>query len=161
MENINEHDVTRNMLSVMRNTPTSRGYANNLIINESHSLSSDEEELSSTELAEEQQAFRDTVSPRVSFNSFKVYPKIKNVVFSGEFENMDGLEWQFTLEDADGLYITASNVPISEGTLVTLKKLKGYYDNWADEWSQKLATEYNRNSEDDNQEDDVQQSDSV
>jgi hypothetical protein len=150
MENINEHDITRKMLSTMRVSTLTEGY----------NKKGDEEDLTSSELSEEHQNFRDTVTPRVDFTSFKVYPNNKNVVFSGKFETMNGLEWQFTLEDVNGLYISASNVPISDDTLTTIKKLKGYYDNWADEWSKKIATEYNRDS-DDEEESDVQQTDSA
>ena len=63
-------------------------------------------------------------------------------MFSGKFESMDGLEWQFTLEDYDGLYITANNAVMSDEAIDIIKKLKGYYDNWADEWSKKLPREY-------------------
>jgi len=156
MENLNEHDITRNMLNTIRRKPMiSEG-----VINENLNQNNDEEDLTSSELSEEQAGFRDAVSPRVDFTGFKVYPNTKNVVFSGKFENMGELEWQFTLEDADGLYISAENVPISDDAITTLKKLKGYYDNWADDWAQKLATEYNRDSSDD-EEDDVQQTDSA
>jgi len=137
MEKLNEHDVTRGMLNRIRKS----------ILNEEFGKSSDEEDLTSSELSEEQASFRDTVSPRVDFTGFKVYPKNKNVVFSGKFSNMGGLEWQFTLEDANGLYITANNVPMTDDTINTIKKLKGYYDNWADDWAKKLATEYNRDSD--------------
>jgi|AntRauTorckE6833_2_1112554.scaffolds.fasta_scaffold04800_3 hypothetical protein len=142
MENIFEHDITKKMLSEIRGNNNS--LVSKRLINEN---ANDEEELSSSELSEEQKNFRDTVSPRVDFTGFNVYPKTKNVVFSGKFENMGGLEWQFTLEDSNGLYITANNVPFSEDTIATIKKLKGYYDNWADTWAQKLATEYNRDSD--------------
>ena len=150
MDYITEHNITKQMLSTIRKKAT---------LNENFNANSgDEEELTSTELSEEQKNFRDTVSPRVDFTGFKVYPKNKNVVFSGRFENLGGLEWEFTLEDANGLYITANNVPFSDDVIDTIKKLKGYYDNWADEWAQKLATEYNRDSESD---EDVQESDVV
>jgi hypothetical protein len=154
MEYLNEHDITSNMLKAMRSASR---HQNKSVLTEG--TNSDEEELTSAELSEEQAAFRDTVSPRVDFTGFKVYPNTKNVIFSGKFENMGGLEWQFTLEDADGLYISADNVPMSEDAITTIKKLKGYYDNWADDWAQKLATEYNRDSSE--QEGDTQQSDSV
>lgn len=150
MDYITEHNITKQMLSTIRSKPT---------LNENFNVNSgDEEELTSSELSEEQKNFRDTVSPRVDFTGFKVYPKNKNVVFSGRFENLGGLEWEFTLEDANGLYITANNVPFSDDVIETIKKLKGYYDNWADEWAQKLATEYNRDS---NSDEDVQESDIV
>jgi hypothetical protein len=133
MENLNEQDITKKMLSTIRSRSINENISNN-----------DQEELSPAELSEEQTNFRNTVSPRVDFTGFKIYPKNKNVVFSGKFENMGGLEWEFTLEDANGLYITANNVPFSDDTIDMVKKLKGFYDNWADEWAQKLATEYNR-----------------
>ena len=139
MKPINEQDFTRSMLNTIREN-------SNEITTDNRS---EEEELTSDELSEEQKSFRDTVSPRVEFSSFKIYPKNKNVVFSGKFETLGGLEWQFTLEDTNGLYITATNVPISEETITIIKKLKGYYDNWASDWSEKLSTEYNRNSESD------------
>jgi hypothetical protein len=149
---INEHDITRNMLTTIRED---RMITENL----DNTTTSDEEELTSAELSEQQTNFRKTVSPRVDFTGFKVYPKNKNVVFSGKFENMGGLEWEFTLEDANGLYISANNVPFSDDTIETIKKLKGFYDNWADEWAEKLATEYNRDSE--QGEEEVQNSDVV
>lgn len=141
-EQFDANDITKKMLSEIRKG--NKPLVNKTFINEN---TNDEEELSSSELSEEQKNFRDAVSPRVDFTGFKVYPKTKNVVFSGKFENMGGLEWQFTLEDANGLYITANNVPFSNDSIDTIKKLKGYYDNWADDWAQKLATEYNRDSE--------------
>lgn len=149
MERLDEQDITKKMLSTIRKRT---------LINEANNSNSDEEELTSAELSEQQANFRDTVSPRVDFTGFKVYPKNKNVVFSGKFENMGGLEWEFTLEDTNGLYITANNVPFSDDTIEMIKKLKGFYDNWADEWAQKLATEYNRGSESDEQ---VQEPDAV
>jgi hypothetical protein len=159
MERLNEQEVTKQMLSIMRQRDTINEEVENAQSPDTFDTDSqsDEEELSSAELSEEQANFRNTVSPRVDFTGFKVYPKNKNVVFSGKFENMGGLEWEFTLEDANGLYISANNVPFSNDTIDTIKKLKGFYDNWADEWAQKLATEYNRNTSDD----EVQESDVV
>lgn len=143
MEKLNEHDVTKSMLSTIRkvilNEEVENESADEQVVSNDEG---DEEELTSAELSEEQMNFRESVSPRVNFTGFKIYPKNKNVVFSGKFENMGGLEWQFTLEDSDGLYITTNNVPFNNDTIDTIKKLKGYYDNWADEWAEKLATEY-------------------
>ena len=153
MKNLNEQDITKQMLSNIRKITLNEEAGAEIVDGESFKKmdGEDEEELTSPELSEEQQGFRDAVSPRVEFTSFKVYPKSKNVVFSGKFNNLGGLEWQFTLEDADGLYISASNVQMTNDSINTIKKLKGYYDNWADDWAKKIATEYNRNSEDDNE----------
>ena len=89
MEYLNEHDITSNMLKAMRSASR---HQNKSVLTEG--TNSDEEELTSAELSEEQAAFRDTVSPRVDFTGFKVYPNTKNVIFSGKFENMGGLEWR-------------------------------------------------------------------
>ena len=132
---INEHEVTKKMLSKIRE--------NKLILE--GDVSDGAVELSDVELKDEEEKFRNTVSPRVVFNSFKVYPKVNNVVFSGVFDILGGLEWQFTLEDINGLYITVNNLIVSEETMLTLKKLKGYYDNWSLEWAKKISTEYRSN----------------
>jgi hypothetical protein len=46
------------------------------------------------------------------------------------------------LEDTEGLYINASNLQLTDEVMTRLQRLKGFYKNWADEWSNKLATEY-------------------
>lgn len=152
---LTEQEITKQMLATINEgefgSDVVDGKSYSKIETTTNDNGEDEEELSAPELSEEQQGFRDAVSPRVEFTSFKVYPKNKNVVFSGKFNNLGGLEWQFTLEDADGLYISAENVQMTNDSVNTIKKLKGYYDNWADDWAKKIATEYNRNSEDENE----------
>lgn len=97
---------------------------------------------SQEELTQEHQRFREVVGPRVEFTMFNIYPQAGNVVFGGKFQDMDGLEWQFTLEETDGLYITVNNMQVSDDVVTRIQKLRGYYDNWAGDWSNKLATEY-------------------
>ncbi len=101
---------------------------------------------SQEEMAAEYEKFSQVVSSRVEFTTFKIYPEANNVILGGVFQGMSGLEWQFSLEDEDGLYITVNNLQVDDNVMTTLQKLKGYYDNWADEWSQKLNTEYKANS---------------
>lgn len=101
---------------------------------------------SQEEMNAEYDKFSDVVNPRVQFKVFKIYPKANNVILGGTFQGMSGLEWQFSLEDENGLYITVNNLQVDNDVIQTLQKLKGYYDNWANEWSKKLATEYKNNS---------------
>ena len=35
-----------------------------------------------------------------------------------------------------------SNIDLSDKVSLLLQKLKGYYENWVDEWALKLANEY-------------------
>lgn len=157
MENLNEYDITKRMINEIRGTKriitedeeigsdVDNEVDTTQQNNENNSDNQDEEELTSAELSDEQKKFRDTVSPRVEFTSFFIYPKNKNAVFSGKFKNLGGLEWEYTLEDSDGLYISCDNVQMTEDAMNTIKKLKGYYLTWAEEWAEKISTEYNSN----------------
>lgn len=161
-----EHDITRKMLQTMREshvpkysknlqflkeaaTPLPQGQMNVVGDDEQAQMNvvGDEDENDSIqpsqeEITQEEQKFREVVGPRVEFTTFKIYPQADNVVFGGKFQDMDGLEWQFSLEETDGLYITTNNMQVSDDVVTRIQKLKGYYDNWAGEWSNKLATEY-------------------
>lgn len=148
---MDQHDMTRKMLQTIREnqTPktlkflTENNYetaADAQSPNEDDSIQPSQEEI-----AQEQQKFREVVGPRVEFTTFNIYPQAGNVVFGGKFQDMDGMEWQFTLEETDGLYITVNNMQVSDDVVTRIQKLRGYYDNWAGDWSNKLATEYKGN----------------
>jgi len=100
-------------------------------------------DVNSQEAKEEESKFMDTVTPRVTFTSFKVYPDTANVEFSGKFDN--GIEWQ--MSKTDGLFLNTSNIELDDEILILLKKLNGYYVNWTDEWSKKMNTEYKKSDE--------------
>ena len=160
---INDYDLTKNMLNTIRTINEAVEEEDEVKVKQ---ISNDgETELESTydkpktevdsveltldEKKEEESDFRAAVSPRVEFDTFNVYPTTNNVIFSGTLQTMGGLKWQFTLDDEDGVYITANNVQLSDASIDTIGKLKGYYMNWADKWSEKLATEYHGDDEND------------
>lgn len=127
-EPINEHDMTKKMLQIM----------NEGIGDEKDGVI----ELSGDERQQEEQKFREVLGNLVNFTVFNIYPDANNVVFGGQFQGMGGMEFQFTLEDANGVYVTANNMQLTSEVVETIQKLKGYYDNWKEEWANKLATEY-------------------
>lgn len=90
---------------------------------------------------EEESKFRDTVSPRVEFKKILIYPGAFNVEWSGKFTNSD-LEWVYSLDNSNGVYISGDLVRLDDDMMETLKKLVGYYDTWSNEWANKLAKEY-------------------
>ncbi len=49
------------------------------MLREQVETSSDSKDLDPAELSEEQQKFRDTVTPRTTYNSFKLYPQAQHV----------------------------------------------------------------------------------
>ena len=106
------------------------------------------------ELREEEDKFRQTVHNRVKFNKFKLYPASQNVEWGGEFTD-SRMEWNYSLDDSRGVYITSELLQLDDDTLDVIKKLVGYYKAWSDDWATRIAEEYNNKIRDDeNTEDD-------
>lgn len=136
-KNKSERDVTVKMLDTLR-----LGFN----LNENEQIANkDSIQLNSAELKDEQSKFRETVSSMVDFKSFNIYPNDSNVFFSGTLKDLGGAEWSFSLDQNDGIYIDIDSLQLTDNALNTLQKLKGYYKNWKEEWSNKLATEYKSN----------------
>lgn len=139
---MSQHDETKRMLGLIRET-TNLKMKNKRLIREQTEVKDDIDlgEDDPAALREEEKKFMDTVTPRVKFNRFKLYPKAQNVEFSGNFTSSN-LEWFYSLDDTSGVYITADILQLNETTLEQIQKLVGYYDAWSDEWATKIAEEY-------------------
>lgn len=125
MNHIDEHDMTKKMLNIIR-----EGTSTN-----------DAVDVVGTELKSEQSQFMQIVSKSVQFNSFKVYPNTRNAILTGTISDLN-LQFQCTLEGINGLYINVNNMQLSDDTMEVLQHLTGYYKRWHDEWAQKLVTDY-------------------
>lgn len=97
--------------------------------------------LEDAELKEEEDKFRQSVHNRVKFNTFKLYPDSQNVEWSGEFTD-NRIEWNYSLDDSQGVYISCELTQLRDDTLQVLKKLNGYYKAWSNEWANRIAEEY-------------------
>jgi hypothetical protein len=104
-------------------------------------------ELDDAELKEEEDKFRQTVHNRVKFNKFKLYPSSQNVEWGGEFTD-NRIEWNYSLDDSRGVYITTELLQLDDDTLEVIKKLVGYYKAWSDDWATRIAEEYNNEMRD-------------
>jgi len=147
MENINEHDMTKKMMDVMRG-----GYKSKLITEQS---SSDVDTINpkkgdavfNTELRK----LQDTVDPRVSITNFKIYPVDGNVILDGVFlkgeDDNTGIIFKMSLAKGE-IETTMNNIDLNDKVSNLLNKLKGYYENWVDEWALKLTREYNQGGND-------------
>ena len=114
----------------------------------------EDRDLDDAELKEEEDKFRQTVHNRVKFNKFKLYPASQNVEWSGEFTD-SRMEWNYSLDDSRGVYITSDLLQLDDDTLDVIKKLVGYYKAWSDDWATRIAEEYNNKIRDEeNAEDD-------
>ena len=114
----------------------------------------EDRDLDDAELKEEEDKFRQTVHNRVKFNNFKLYPTSQNVEWSVEFTD-NRIEWNYSLDDSRGVYITNELLQLDDDTLEVIKKLVGYYKAWSDDWATRIAEEYNNKVRDEeNTEDD-------
>lgn len=143
---ISEHDVTKNMLAIMRefDEPQISGDNTNEAPSEAQDARPEDFESAKT-------TFMESVTNKVSFDGeghgLKIYPKSKNAIFSGALLEMGGMQWRMVLNETDGLYVDAGGLQITDTALKTLHSLKGCYENWSDEWGLKMQTEYNSNDE--------------
>ena len=114
----------------------------------------EDRDLDTDELKEEEDKFRQTVHNRVKFNKFKLYPASQNVEWGGEFTD-SRMEWNYSLDDSRGVYMTSELLQLDDDTLDVIKKLVGYYKAWSDDWATRIAEEYNNKVRDEeNKEDD-------
>jgi hypothetical protein len=130
---LNEHDITKKMLNVIRDS------SNKSLVTESSD--NDSIDVNKMDMDSELSKITQQVSPRIKINSFKIYPKDSNAVLSGFIQDMD-LDFSFTLSETDGLYTDSDNLQLTDNTTTVLNKLRGYYKNWVKDWSKKMNTDY-------------------
>ncbi len=134
-ELINEYDITREMLDIMR-----------IALNESDGTDVITPTPTDTAYKEEVNKISDAVDPRIQVTKFKIYPRDRDVQFEGRldsginfFMSTKAMKLSISITDDNG---QASRIYLDETLLSTIQKLNGYYENWTREWAQKLNTEY-------------------
>lgn len=168
-ENINEHDKTKEMMEIMRggyksklnefiNAPsldtkeqpqTKASQAGDDSPEPNKPKTTDSDTLSpkpgDAVYNDELKKLRDTVNPRVTITNFKIYPVDQNVIIEGVLLQGDtqdtGIKFKMSLAAGD-IETSMNNIDLSDKVSLVLQKLKGYYENWAEEWATKVATEY-------------------
>ena len=156
-ESINEHDMTKKMMDVMRG-----GFKPLLKEeNETQNMGAAIEDVNQTQTEtskdvitpvsgdavfnDELQKLRDTVTPRIKITGFKIYPTDENVIIDGvmEYKESEGTGITFKMSLAAGEVETSMNdIELNDNMSTLLQKLKGYYENFRTEWSKKLPNEY-------------------
>lgn len=151
-ENINEHDMTKKMMEIIRG-----GYNEKLLKEENvQGLSPDQDDQKDTltpvkgdsVFNDELKKLMDTVDSSAQIHQFKIYPSDRNVVIEGsvlEGENEgSGIKFKMVLKKRE-IQTSMEDIQLDDNVSIILQKLKGYYQNWCDEWSRKITTEYNQN----------------
>jgi len=110
--------------------------------NEIELESEDIENITPEEQREEENKFKDIVSKLCEFEKIKIHEQ--NVEWSG-YLIREKIEWTFSLDEKIGCYIKTGKgdqtdfFQLIDENLVVLKKIRGYYDVWSDEWASRLT----------------------
>lgn len=90
-----------------------------------------------TAFMETMDEFRQDVSELVDFNKLNVYEN--NVEWSGSIPEME-LEFFFSVNENDGLYLKGDMVKVDEDYVEMIEKLKGFYEKFKERWSRIIAS---------------------
>ena len=90
-----------------------------------------------TAFQETMDEFREEVSELVDFNKLNVYED--NVEWSGKIPEME-LEFFFSVNENDGLYLKGDMKKINEDYIEMIEKLKSYYQKFKERWSRIIAS---------------------
>jgi hypothetical protein len=175
-ENINEHDKTKEMMEIIRNgfkskiiteadeTTQNQMAPNNVLpleVGDDLPEPIDNDEPKETEgdtispvsgdavFNDELKKLQDTVDPRVKITNFKIYPIDQNVIIEGTFlqrqSEESGIKFKMDLA-AGEIQTSMLDIELDDKVSLVLQKLRGYYENWVDEWALKLTNEYKSNT---------------
>jgi hypothetical protein len=81
--------------------------------------------------------FRSGVAELVKFDNMNVYSE--NVEWSGKIQELD-LEFFYTINEPQGIYINAQMVKVDEPYLESINKLQSYYEKFKTKWSKIVAS---------------------
>jgi hypothetical protein len=139
--NINEHDMTKKMMDIIRG-----GFQSKTINEDDNQEDAITPKKGDAVFNDELKKLQDTVDPRVKITNFKIYPKDENVIIEGVFLEREGegtgINFKMSLA-AGEIQTSMVNIDLNDKVSILLQKLKGYYENWVDEWALKLSNEYN------------------
>ena len=154
-ESINEHDMTKKMMDIMRGgfkpllkeneEPVANEPITNDMVNPTEADDVVTPVAGDAVFNDELQKLRDTVSPRIKITSFKIFPTDENVIIDGvmEYKESEGTGITFKMSLAAGdVETTMNDIELNDNISDLLHKLKGYYENFRLEWSKKLPNEY-------------------
>lgn len=138
-DRIDEHDMTKKMLNIIR------GDHRNMLNENDEGSDVITPKSGDAVFNEELRKMRDTISPRIRINSFKIYPVDENVIIDGVMEYKEtaesGISFRMSLS-AGEIETTMNDIELNDNISELLHKLKGYYENFRVEWGKKLPSEY-------------------
>jgi hypothetical protein len=161
-ESINAHDMTKKMMSIMRGgfktllkeeeLPSVQPEAQAEPERDSNDVDDDKDTITLTNgdpVFNEELKKLQSIDTNVVITKFKIYPQDNNVIIEGTYlrgkDENSGINFIMDLR-AGEIQIPQANIELNDNVSEVLKKLKGQYANFCEEWNEKLPTEYNSNT---------------
>jgi hypothetical protein len=133
-ENINEHDMTKKMIDIVRG-----GYTKRLI--------KEDDQKDTVDLKPEDDTFkedlgklRDQIDSSAQITNYKVYTENNDVLMEGTLLKAadSGIEFSMSRSQRD-VKTNMNNIEMDDEVQEILRALTGFYKNWYDDWSRRLA----------------------
>jgi len=150
-EKINEHDMTKKMMSVLRG-----GYKSKLLSEDANQeLKPDDDDQKDTisptkgdaVFKDELKKLQDIVDPSVEITNFKIYPSDRNVLIEGRLlegqAEDSGIMFTMELKKRE-VETSMNNIELDDDVSGVLSRIQGYYKNWCNEWAKKITSEFNQ-----------------
>ncbi len=134
-ENINEHDMTKKMMDIVRG-----GFKNKLITeNEEDDFISPTP--SDAIFQDQLKKLKDVVNSSAQITNFKIYPNDMNVIIEGTFlkraTDDSGITFKMELTGRD-IETSMDNIDLDSKVNEILKRLTGFYEVWQEEWNRSI-----------------------
>ena len=141
---MNQYDDMKKMMKISR-----RGVIRQILKEEDQGINNQQQkrQLTSSELQNEQAQFANNVTKLTQFKDFQI--NYDNVTWGG-FMPKEKIEWVYSLESDDAVYISCELTQLTQSTLELIQKLYGYYTKWADQWSGEIGVKGSGNQTPDN-----------
>jgi len=148
-EKINEHDMTKNMMNIIRSgfkvkLVTENANQGQTAPSPSQGDSGDTIDVSKGDAVfnDEYKKLSEIVDPSIEITNFKIYVVDKNCVIEGTLlSNKATFKMELTTDEA---LIDTGSIGLNDDNNEILRKLQGYFKNWKNEWAKKITTEYNQ-----------------
>jgi hypothetical protein len=88
--------------------------------------------------------FREEVAEIVDFGKLSVFDD--NVEWTGKIKELD-LEFFFSINESDGLYINGQMIHIDQDYMNMIMKLQSYYQKFKTKWSKVIASRQKTDTE--------------
>ena len=134
-DNLNEHDLTKRMLAVIKNQLVFESDMGN------SDFESNMETLEKEYFEKDKESFLGKVDNGATFTNYEINKENKNIIFSGILDS--GIEWSYSKNDGVQIGTPVGNkfVSFTANDLKILNVLINYYDLWKSDWQDNFNTD--------------------